>query len=97
MVVISIIIAYLVIINLIGFAAMGIDKRKAVKQLWRIPEINLFLYALLGGSLGSIIGMHLFHHKTRHWYFLYGMPFILIVQIILAALVIYSPISIYIL
>lgn len=97
MVVIGIIFIYLLIINLVGFLAMGIDKRKAVKQLWRIPEANLFLFALLGGSLGSIIGMHLFHHKTRHWYFLYGMPFILIVQIALVALLLYSPISIYIL
>ena len=81
MIVISIITGYLVIMNLIGFAVMGIDKRRAVKRLWRIPESTLFIVALIGGSLGSIIGMYFFHHKTRHWYFVYGMPFILLVQI----------------
>ena len=66
MIVISIITGYLVIMNLIGFAVMGIDKRRAVKRLWRIPESTLFIVALIGGSLGSIIGMYFFHHKTRH-------------------------------
>ena len=67
MIVISIITGYLVIMNLIGFAVMGIDKRRAVKRLWRIPESTLFIVALIGGSLGSIIGMYFFHHKTRHF------------------------------
>ena len=62
MIVISIITGYLVIMNLIGFAVMGIDKRRAVKRLWRIPESTLFIVALIGGSLGSIIGMYFFHH-----------------------------------
>ena len=65
MIVISIITGYLVIMNLIGFVVMGIDKRRAVKRLWRIPESTLFIVALIGGSLGSIIGMYFFHHKTR--------------------------------
>ena len=83
MVVISIIAGYLALMNLIGFAMMGIDKHKAVKKLWRIPEYTFFVIALIGGSVGSIIGMRVFHHKTRHWYFVYGMPFILILQCIL--------------
>lgn len=76
-------IIYLLFINLTGFALMGIDKYKARKHLWRIPERTLFLAALLGGSAGSILGMYTFHHKTRHWYFVAGMPAILILQIVL--------------
>ena len=62
---------------------MGIDKRRAVKGIFRIPEANLFIIALIGGSIGSIFGMYTFKHKTRKWYFVYGMPFILILQIAL--------------
>ncbi|MCM1145400.1 MAG: DUF1294 domain-containing protein [Blautia sp.] len=90
---ISYIILYLVIINFIGFAIMGIDKRKARKRAWRIPESTLFIIALIGGSLGSLIGMHLFHHKTRHWYFLYGIPVILFLQIAAVLILVYSPIQ----
>lgn len=74
------IVFYFIVLNLIGFALMGIDKRRARKNLWRIPEKTLFLAALLGGSIGSLIGMYFFHHKTRHWYFVAGMPAILILQ-----------------
>lgn len=87
MTVYNILILYLTVINLIGFAVMGIDKKKAVKRLWRIPESTLFIIAIIGGSIGSIIGMRVFHHKTRHWYFVLGMPFILIVQLSLAVLI----------
>lgn len=73
---------YGIIINIAGFAAMGIDKSKARRKAWRIPEARLFLIALLGGSVGSVIGMYVFHHKTRHWYFVWGMPAILTVQLI---------------
>ncbi len=59
------------------------DKRRAKKQAWRIPEVNFFMVALLGGSLGLTIGMYIFHHKTRHWYFRYGLPLILLFQLIL--------------
>ena len=77
---------YLFIINIFGFVSMGIDKFRAKrntprKPVRRIPEKTLFLIALIGGSLGSIIGMWSFHHKTRHWYFRYGMPLILIIQL----------------
>jgi uncharacterized membrane protein YsdA (DUF1294 family) len=75
---------YFLLMNLIAFSSMGIDKHKARKNKWRIPEARLFLWALLGGSLGSVLGMRIFRHKTKHWYFKYGMPLILIVQIGLA-------------
>ena len=72
---------YLGIINLIGFFAMFFDKQKAKRNKWRIPEKTLFLFALLGGSLGTTLGMHAFHHKTKHWYFRFGMPLILLLQV----------------
>lgn len=96
MIVISIILEYLVIINILGFAIMGIDKSRAARRLWRIPESTLFIIALIGGSIGSIIGMHVFHHKTRHWYFAFGMPAILILQLVAVLVLIYSPIQFYI-
>lgn len=76
---------------------MGIDKRRARKRAFRIPEATLFLIALIGGSIGSIIGMYTFCHKTRHWYFVYGMPFILFVQIALVVLLLKAPFQISIL
>ena len=76
-------IIYIIVINIIGFAMMGIDKRRAKKGEWRIPEKTLFACALLGGSLGTTCGMHVFHHKTKHWYFKYGMPLILVLQVYL--------------
>lgn len=75
------IVGYLIAINLIGFLVMGIDKRKAIKRAWRISEATLFLIAIVGGSIGSILGMKIFRHKTKHWYFVWGMPAILILQI----------------
>lgn len=93
MAVIGIIAGYLALINLLGFSLMGIDKSRAIKRLWRIPESTLFIIAIIGGSLGCIIGMKTFHHKTRHWYFLYGMPAILIVQIAAVIVLIYSPLQ----
>ena len=72
---------YLLCINIIAFCAMGSDKQRARRGRWRIPERILFLLAVLGGSLGSIAGMQIFRHKTRHWYFRYGMPAILVVQV----------------
>lgn len=70
------------VINVITFAVFGIDKLKAVKNRWRVPEKILFLLALLGGSLGAIIGMYSFRHKTKKIAFRIGIPAILIVQII---------------
>lgn len=91
--VIAILSIYFIIINLIGFLSMYLDKYKARKHLWRIPEATLFIIAIIGGSIGSILGMRVFHHKTRHWYFVYGMPAILIIQIALVLLLLYLPIE----
>ena len=74
------------IMNILAFCLMGVDKHRARTRQWRIPERVLFGAALLGGSVGAWAGMYLFHHKTRHWYFVVGMPLILVVQ---AAAVIY--------
>ena len=65
---------------------MGIDKKKARRKAFRIPESTLFIVALIGGSIGSIAGMYTFRHKTQHWYFVWGMPAILLVQ---AAVILY--------
>ena len=72
---------YLLAVNLWAFALMGIDKRRAKKDLWRIKERTLFLPVLLGGGVGGILGMKMFHHKTKHWYFRYGFPAVLILEI----------------
>ena len=74
---------YIIIMNILAYISMGLDKRKAIKHQYRIPEKTLFLLALLGGSLGSILGMKKFHHKTKHWYFKYGMPLILCLHLLL--------------
>ncbi len=75
---------YLAAVNVAGFALMGADKRRARQEKWRIPEWTLFAVALAGGSLGALAGMYLFHHKTRHWYFVVGVPVLLAGQIVLA-------------
>lgn len=72
--------SYLLIVNLTGFFLMGLDKKRAVRHAWRISEASLFGIALAGGALGSTLGMHYFHHKTRHWYFRYGLPAIFLAQ-----------------
>lgn len=92
---ITFLIIYFVIINIVGFAIMGIDKRKAIKRTFRIPEATLFIVALIGGSIGSILGMRIFRHKTRHWYFVVGMPAILIFQIALFVFLLVGPIEFF--
>ena len=77
------IIIYFALINVLGFFAMGIDKWKAKKGRWRIPENTLFMFTILGGGIGTISGMYLFRHKTKKKYFTLGMPSILILEIIL--------------
>ena len=74
-------IGYLVVLNIIGMGVMWADKIKAKKGAWRIPEKTLFLVSILGGSIGTWAGMYLFRHKTKHWYFVVGMPLILVLQI----------------
>lgn len=76
-------IVYFLIINLTGFILMGLDKRRAKRGEWRIQEKTLLLTAVFGGSIGSILGMRKFRHKTKHWYFWYGLPAILILQLML--------------
>ena len=77
------IIIYLIAINLIAFFIMWLDKRKAQKGKWRIPENTLFLITLLGGGIGTIAGMYTFRHKTKKLKFTIGLPAILILEIIL--------------
>ena len=72
---------YLAAINVVCFAAMGVDKYKAIHNKWRIPEKTLFLLAALGGSLGGIFGIYTFRHKTLHKKFTIGFPSILIVEL----------------
>ena len=74
---------YVLVMTIIGFLSMYIDKRKAIKHQWRISEKTLFIIALLGGSIGSNLGMTICRHKTKHWYFVIGMPVIPILQIII--------------
>lgn len=69
--------------SILDYVLMGIDKWKARRERWRVPEKTFFLVALLGGTLGAILGMYAFHHKTRHWYFKWGLPAILVAQIAL--------------
>ncbi|MDO5541454.1 MAG: DUF1294 domain-containing protein [Eubacteriales bacterium] len=78
----SIIIVYWGVISIITFAAFGIDKWKAVKGKWRIPEKDLFLMAAFGGTAGAVVGMMVFHHKTKKYKFTIGMPLLLTVQIL---------------
>ena len=72
---------YIVFINLLGIILMFLDKRKAVKNRWRISENTLMFTALIGGSLGCLIGMYTFRHKTKHKKFTIGIPVLLIVNI----------------
>ncbi len=83
-------IIYFIIINIIAFMLMGIDKHKAKKHKWRIPEKNLFISALLFGSIGANLGMWVFRHKTKHIQFLVVMPLILIAQIVTGYVLFYS-------
>ena len=75
---------YLAAVNLVTFTVYGVDKAKARRGAWRIPEKTLFLLPLLGGSVGALLGMRVFHHKTKHWYFVWGVPAILLAQLALA-------------
>ena len=80
---------WLIAINLVTFAVYGADKRRARRGAWRVPEKTLFLLPLLGGSVGALLGMRVFRHKTKHWYFVWGVPAILLAQIALAAWLLY--------
>lgn len=81
---------YLCAVNLLAFFLMGLDKRRARHGKWRISERTLFLSALLGGSIGAILGMQCFRHKTKHRSFTVGMPVILAFQLLLAAVLLWK-------
>ena len=78
------IIIYLIVINLLTFLIMWWDKHEAKLGDWRVSEKFLFLLVLLGGGIGGIVGMYVFRHKTKKWYFKFGFPIILIIEIIIA-------------
>lgn len=79
----SLMMYYLLAVNMVAFAAFGIDKYKAKRGLWRISEATLLLLAVVGGSLGALMGMRIWHHKTQHAKFRYGLPLIILAQIAL--------------
>lgn len=79
------VIIYLLAVCLIAFLMMGIDKWKAKHDRWRISEKSLFAIAFIGGAGGGFLGMKVFHHKTLHWYFKYGMPMLFMFQMVLLA------------
>lgn len=89
-----IILFYLLAANLLTFITYGIDKRKARLKHWRVREASLLLLAALGGSIGALLAMYLFHHKTQHKKFSYGVPAILIIQLSIAAFCYYRYTSI---
>lgn len=76
------IIIYFIVINIIGFFIMWLDKRKAIKGSWRIPEKTLFIITALGGGIGTIAGMYTFRHKTQKIQFVIGFPFITILEVV---------------
>ena len=77
----KVVLIYLLIINALGFLLMTVDKYKAKRNLWRIPEATLMTVAIIGGSVGSLIGMYTVRHKTKHLKFTVGIPVILVLQI----------------
>ena len=79
-----IVLLYLLLVNLWAFALMGFDKRRSKRPgARRVRERTLFFAALLGGSVGAVLGMRVFHHKTKHWHFVWGMPAILALHVAL--------------
>jgi len=77
----------LAIVNILAFVFVGIDKYRSKRRVWRIPERAFLWFALIGGCPGLYTGILLFRHKTRHWYFMYGIPLIFILQAILVYII----------
>ncbi len=75
---------YLLVVNVVTFIAFGVDKRKAKHNKWRFAEKNLLMLAAIGGSVGALIAMRVFHHKTKHKKFYIGVPVIILLQIVFA-------------
>ena len=84
---IKLLLMYLLVLNVVGFTWMGIDKRRAKKGKWRISERSLILCAVLGGSVGSLLGMRCFRHKTKHPKFYIGIPVIFVLQVVAGVLI----------
>ena len=78
---------YLIVINIVTFLVYGIDKWKAKQGSWRISEVSLLILAVIGGCIGALLGMKIWHHKTMHKKFKYGLPMILLAQIALIYLI----------
>lgn len=76
---------YIAVVNVVAFALYGLDKYKAKTGAWRIPEKTLLGIAVIGGSVGALVGMNFFHHKTKHWYFKYGLPAMVAIHLGIAA------------
>ena len=83
----NVLLYYLIVINIVTFLIYGIDKRKAKQGSWRISEATLLILAVIGGSIGALLGMKIWHHKTMHKNFKYGLPMILLAQIALIYLI----------
>ena len=86
----EIVVIYLVVINVVAFVVYGVDKYKAKRGRWRTPEATLLGLAAIGGSIGAWLGMRVWHHKTMHKKFQYGVPLILIAQIVLVVFILRS-------
>jgi uncharacterized membrane protein YsdA (DUF1294 family) len=87
------VIYYLVIINIVTFLVYGIDKWKARKAMWRVREASLLMLAVLGGSMGAWLGMKVWHHKTQHKKFRYGIPAIIIIQLVIIGFFLYLQLN----
>lgn len=79
----KVLLIYIFVINIAALAIMGIDKHKAHRHKWRISENSIFVVGLMGGGLGVLLGMNLFHHKTKHLKFTLGIPLVLLVNIVI--------------
>ena len=85
--ILKLLLIYITLVSVITFIVFGIDKLKAKKSWWRIPESTLMILAIIGGSIGALFGMYVFHHKTLHKKFTIGIPMILILQIAVTAFI----------
>lgn len=94
MTVVQIILLYILSVNLGGFIAFGIDKKRSIRSKWRIPETTLMTFALMGGSIGCLLGMKVFRHKTLKPLFSIGIPVILLIQVLIIVVIVFmTPIS----
>lgn len=91
MTLLKLLIIYILVVNVITFVTYGVDKYKAKKSQWRIPEAALLWMAVWGGSIGALLAMRCFRHKTQHWKFALGLPLILVLQLILIFVCLFYP------